>query len=334
MAGFTKEQALTNLKGLIRKYNDNKHYKNLDKISFINFGKLLKKDTDVVKNIKSLLDKEEEYSYFLGAVEFSIAKYFMKDKKLKDKEVIKILKNLKANYVQDINFFDNELEKDIMLRLSLELQEKRITHHELKLVFDYILWTIDNRSWLQDERAYTKWIAYSMGLFSKKEEKEYQDKIRKYTRRLGIPRDQVEIILINREKDVKIKENQKDATKIESEFFALSNEKKFDFVVQNGFDVPYLIGRYTQELIEAKDYKTAEKFFKKMLEIVPEFPPIEIPLGALYKEMGNNHLAEYHLNNARRILQETPEHVFQSEIKEEMMKEIDKNLIDIKQKRT
>ena len=42
-------------------------------IEFVNLGKLLREDTGTIKHLKSLLDKEEEYSYFLGAVEFSIA---------------------------------------------------------------------------------------------------------------------------------------------------------------------------------------------------------------------------------------------------------------------
>lgn len=297
-------------------------------MEFVNLGKLLREDTDTIKHLKSLLDKEENYSYFLGAVEFSIAEHFMKEKGLKDKDVIKILKNIKANYLQDINFFDYDLEKDILLRLSHELQEKKITYHELKLVFDYILWAIDNRSWLNDEQAYVKWISYCMGLFSGKEEKEYKDKIRKYARRLGIPNEQIEAVLINNLDDIKIDE--KGATKIESEFFALSDEEKLDFVVKHGFDAPYIIGIYTQELLEAKNYETAKKFFKKMLEIVPEYPPIEIPLGALYKEIGNNYLAEHHLTNARRILEETPEHIFPIDIKNEMMEKIENHLKDIK----
>ena len=62
---------------------------------FVNLGKLLSEDSDDIKNLKSLLDKESEYRNFLGAAEFSIGEEFIRNRKLKDRDAIKMLKNIK-----------------------------------------------------------------------------------------------------------------------------------------------------------------------------------------------------------------------------------------------
>ena len=74
----------------------------------------------------------------------------MQNRDLKDKEFVRSLKNIKANYERSLDFFKTPLEKEIMSALSEALQEESITHHELKLVLNYVLWCIDNRSWLTD----------------------------------------------------------------------------------------------------------------------------------------------------------------------------------------
>ena len=290
--------------------------------NFVNLGKLLRENTDTIKHLKSLLDKEGEYENFLGAVEFSIGENFIQNRKLKDKDVIIMLKNLKKNYLQYLNFFNEDLEKNILLRLSFELQDRKLTHHELNLVFNYVLWAIDNRSYMQDNQAYVKWIAYTFGLFEAEESEKYEKNFKKWAARLGIPKNKIGIMLLKDTKNIELGEQEKDNSRIESEFFALDEKEKFGFAVENVDEYPFLIDMYARELVEANDYQTAERFLKIILEKIPEFPPVEILLGMLYKEMGNNILAEHHLNNANRMLAEVPDEIFAPNIKKEMKEEI------------
>ncbi|MBI3036047.1 hypothetical protein HYY71_07045 [Candidatus Woesearchaeota archaeon] len=115
-----------------------------------------------------------------------------------------------------------------------------------------------------------------------------------------------------------------------SEFFALDEKDKFNFAIKNADKYPFLIEMYARELMEANDYQAAEKFLKTILEKIPEFPPVEILLGALYKEMGNNILAEHHLTNADKMLDMLSDEIFASNIKKEMKQEI-KRLLNAKE---
>ena len=59
-------------------------------------------------------------------------------------------------------------------------------------------------------------------------------------------------------------------------------------------------------LMEDKNYDLAEELCKKILEMIPEFPPMEILLGVVYKEKKNKILAKHHFENALRIMDEIP----------------------------
>mgnify|MGYP001617319255 CR=1 FL=1 len=64
---------------------------------FVPLKEILLEDTEEIKKIKSLYQREEGYSDLLGPIENSIAYYYLDNKKLKDVEVIKILRNIKQN---------------------------------------------------------------------------------------------------------------------------------------------------------------------------------------------------------------------------------------------
>ena len=74
----------------------------------------LEPDTPEVMEIKSLQGEEYEYSDYLGTIEYSIARHFYEDdRKIKDKDAVSALKNIRKNYDKNISFFKRDLEKEI-----------------------------------------------------------------------------------------------------------------------------------------------------------------------------------------------------------------------------
>ena len=130
---------------------------------FVPLKELILEDNEKIKEIKSLYKKEVEYMDFLGPLEFSMALYYLENKKLKDVDIIRILRKIKQNYDRPLDFFNDELEKMIMSCLSLSLQKRPITRYELFLIIGYILWSIDNRKHLKSSRVYLNWLLKFFG---------------------------------------------------------------------------------------------------------------------------------------------------------------------------
>ena len=87
--------------------------------------------------------------------------------------------------------------KKKLLETLIELLEgEPITHHEFKLVIDYVLEVIDNRSWMEDEQAYLKWATYVMGLFTEEESEEYERSIKKLAAKLGLSSKHADLMLL------------------------------------------------------------------------------------------------------------------------------------------
>jgi hypothetical protein len=163
-------------------------------------SELLVPDTPETKEIKSIYEKEYEYSDYLSEIEITIAAHhYTENRNLKDKDVIAALKNIKQNRDKSISFFKKDLEREIVGNLIEPLEENPLTDHEFTLVIDYVLWVIDNRSWIPDKQAYVKWITYVMGLFSKAEEKKYEKEFNKFARNMGVSSAQVDMLLMKRD---------------------------------------------------------------------------------------------------------------------------------------
>ncbi len=133
------------------------------------FDKLLLEDTEEVMKIKSIYKKEEDYADILGPAEHAIAMHYLENKKLKDKEVARAVDNIRNNYSREADYFKEPLEKDILLALTKALRKRRIMRHELWLVLSYILWSIDNRKWLNSPRAYVDWLLQFFGIATRDE---------------------------------------------------------------------------------------------------------------------------------------------------------------------
>ena len=261
-------------------------------------SELLVPDTPETKEIKSIYEKEYEYTDYLSEIEITIAAhYYEENRNLKDKDVIAALKNIKQNRDKSIGFFKRDLEKEIVGSLIEPLEENPLTDHEFTLVIDYILWVIDNRSWIPDKQAYIKWISYVMGIFSKEEEKKYEREFNKYARNLGVSSAQVDMLLMKRDAEdffeekgsfegiadqAELLDNDRTADNLETGFFLMTDDEKFDFLMNSGPDYIDLIQDYVLDLKNKGDFEKIQEFYKKFIEKYEDFFPLQFIMGTAY----------------------------------------------------
>ena len=165
-----------------------------DEDDFIPLTKLLLEDNEKAKSIKTIYQREVEYVEFLGPIEAFFAHYYYYGyPQLRDIDIIKAIKNVRDNYDKDISFFKTDLEKELIDAISSALQNasRKVTKHELFLVFGYILWCIDNRKHLGDPRAYLNWICNFFHLFKGEDKKKFMAQYQKYAQDKGLDKEQL-----------------------------------------------------------------------------------------------------------------------------------------------
>jgi hypothetical protein len=266
-------------------------------------------DTPEVKKLKSLQGREYEYAEHIGITEYSIARYFYEaDRKIKDEDAVSALKNIRKNGNKDISFFKEGLEKEIVKNLIELLDEKPVTHHELKLVIDYVLEIIGNRSWMEDEQAYIKWVAYVMDLFTEEENEEYETSIKKLAAKLGLSGKHADLILLKGDEEDYFEfvegygdENEVDEgeergdgeepteeemiAEMESKFLSMEDPEKFNFLLENGPEFYELLGLYISELSEKGEFGKIQELYSKLTEKYDDFIYLYVFMGATYLEM-------------------------------------------------
>jgi hypothetical protein len=293
-------------------------------------------DTPEVKEIKSLYEKEYEYSEYLSEIEFSIALHYYEDnRKLKDKDVISALKNIKLNRDKPLTFFKNDLEKEIVESLLEPLEENPITNHEFNLVIDYVLWVIDNRSWLEDKQAYVKWITYVLGFFSEEEEEKYEKWFKKFARKLGVSGAQVDMLLMKREitddffeegdlfEDIdatRIFDEGRVADDLETGFCLMTDDEKIDFLMEHGPDYIELVQSYVVELVEKDEFEKLQDFYKKFSEKREDFFPLHFIMGTIYIDR-HPALAKFYFEETMKAAEKA------EELSKEMKESLRENII-------
>ena len=270
----------------------------------ISLSELLVPGTPEIKEIKSIYENEYEYSEYLSEIEFSVADYYYNEnRKVTDKDIIKALNNIKQNRDKPISFFEKALEKEIVKSLVEPLEESPLTDHEFTLVLDYVLWVIDNRSWLEDKQAYVKWITYVLGFYSEAEEKKYEKQFKKFARKMGISGAQVDMLLMKKEVEdffdeeglfdeedlfegiidkTGILDEDRTADDLETGFFLMTDDEKFNFLLDKGPDYVELVQSYISELAEKEDFEKLQDFYKKLSEKEKKFFPLHLMVGTVY----------------------------------------------------
>jgi len=225
--------------------------------------------------------REEEYADILGPIEHTIASHYLVNRTMRDREVTTTLNNLKENYDKPLDFFSNSLEVRVIKRLKIVLRHCSLTHHEFKLVINYLLWSINNRSWMQDQQAYVKWITYALGIFPEKEEANYIKKVEKFARRLGMNRKQIDAILL-RDTDMELPPEEIDKSKEESEFYLLNQQQKENFLLEKGTFFYSLLQDHLFELFEGKHFDALNDFYTKFIGKYADFIPIYIIMADIH----------------------------------------------------
>ncbi|MCX6750100.1 MAG: hypothetical protein NTZ83_01450 [Candidatus Pacearchaeota archaeon] len=213
-------------------------YSKIEENEFVPITNLVLEDNEEIKQLKSLFQKEVEYVDFLGPIESFIAYYFYYDnRKLKDVDVKKTIRNMRSNLNQNINFFKPGFEREMagVIYIILRDTKRKITQHELLLVLRYILWSIDNREYLGDPRAYLNWICDFFKLLNKDEKKKldyFYDKIGKTH---NINEEKLQIIK-NQDSNAKLSDEEIKWSKLDSENFdGIEEPEKDDFWEEGGF---------------------------------------------------------------------------------------------------
>ncbi len=261
-------------------------------------SRYLKPDTPETKKMKSLQGKEYNYSDYLGTIEYSIARYFYEnDRKIKDRDAVAALNNIKNNCDKKISFFKQGLEIEIIENLIELLEDEPISSHEFKLAIDYVLEVIDNRSWMEDEQAYLKWAAYVMGLFTKKESEEYEKSIRKLAARMGLSSKHADLMLMKGDEEdyFEFVENygaeggeeltdEELIAEMEKRFLSMPEDEKFDFLLENGPEFYELVGLYLSDLSERGEFDKIQDLYRKLTEKYDDFLYLYVYMGGVYVE--------------------------------------------------
>jgi hypothetical protein len=269
----------------------------------LSLSEFLEPDTPEILEIKSLLGEECKYIEYLISIEYSIAHYYHKiDRKIEDKDITLLLKNIKKNYDKNISSFEHPLELLIVRNLVEALHQKPITHREFKLVLDYFISAIDNRSWLDDKQAYLKWLAHALNYFTEEEEKEYVKNVAKVASKLGLSDEEIGLLLLKEseydyfEEDSeekaceagrgKYKLFKKEARpeKLRARFNSMSDAEKIEFLVEYGSDYFNLVESYINELVNQEKFEKVKELYNKIIEKDEDFLPLHFMMGIIFLE--------------------------------------------------
>jgi|SRR3989344_3621759 len=142
----------------------------------IDLKELLIPENEKILSIEKLRSNDvKKYSGVLSSIELSIAEFYLDNRKLTDLQVISALENFIDNLFAQFDYIKNPLENEIQFGASVGAQRKRISLHELKLCIKFIIESIKNRNYLQDDQAYLKWVTAFFGLLDEKEIKEIEN---------------------------------------------------------------------------------------------------------------------------------------------------------------
>jgi hypothetical protein len=263
----------------------------------------LNPDTLEVKKLEILPGEEYKYIDYLKSIEYSIAYYYHKiDRKIEDKGITLLLKNIKKNYDKNISSFEHPLELSIVRNLVEAFYLKPITHQEFKLVLDYYISVIDNRSWPDDKQAYVKWLAYALNNFTEEEEKEYVKNVAIVASKLGISDEEISLLLLKEkehdyfeEKDegkaykagrskYKLFKKETRQEKLKARFNSMNDAEKIEFFVEYGSDNFNLVESYINELVNQEKFEKVKELYNKIIEKDEDFLPLHFMLGIIFLE--------------------------------------------------
>ncbi len=290
--------------------------------------KLLAPDNEKVKELKSIFKKEADYAGILGPIEYTIASYYKENKKLRDHDVAKAVKDIKLNLDQGFKDVKDPIEQEIFGAAYYALQKKKITKHEFLLVLSYITWSIDNRRWIPDARAYLNWLLAFFGMSNKKEEKEFERQYDELGAMLCIDKDRLNVMKCDYSNVPKQSEEAEEWNKENSEYFAMSDGEKYKYLLACKEDPGCEFANIGLELEKKGEFKKAKKLYKRAIRLYPDDHDGYSHLGMLYKKMKKYARAAANLSAALELAQKLKDED-PTYINQEVIDEIEKELKEI-----
>jgi hypothetical protein len=293
----------------------------------------LSPDMPEVKELESLLDEEYKYIDYLKSIEYSIAYYYHNiDRKIEDKDIILLLKNIKKSYDKNISSFEHPLELLIVRNLVEHLYKKQITRQEFKLVLDYFISVIENRSWLDDKQAYVKWLAHALNYFTEEEEKEYLKNVALVSSKLGISDEEISLLLLKESeydyfeendennkcstgrKKYKLFKKESKPGKLKARFDSMNDAEKIEFLVEHGLDYFDLVESYINELVKQEKLEKVKNLYNRIIEKDEDFLPLHFMMGIIFFE-SDPALAKFYFEQTLKVAEmgnDVPEDILQS----------------------
>lgn len=260
----------------------------------------LEPDDQETSKMESLYNREEEYFEYIGQIEHTIAKYYYYyGKRLTDNDVISALEKINENYDRRLKYFQKILENLIVFNLLDVLKEEPITRHELNLVIGYILWSIDGKSWMKDKQAYVTWIAYEFGLYSDEENEEYEKKIKDWLDAQGLSKEYLDSVLAKGGSELDVGVKEVEHTEDENQFFAMDDEEKIEYLIENPYERFDLLQTYIFELADNEELEKLDKFYNRFIEKHDDFFVVHLLMGIVYMDYDID-AAESYLKKAKK----------------------------------
>ncbi|MCD4806850.1 MAG: hypothetical protein K8R13_04655 [Methanococcoides sp.] len=242
---------------------------------------ILEPDNEEILKLKSLEDKEDEFSLHYGMFEQTIAYYYNEENgTITDKEVIKVLKDIRSNLGKKMNYFKHPLAESLIENTVEIGNEEAITVHEFNLVIDYMVKSIDNRSWMADRQAYLKWVCYYLDIATVEDNARYVKRVERLAKKHDMPPEMVDSLL---EKNPNFKKGKaSDSLYLNSEFLAMNEDEKFDYLAKNATNEFNLFMAYLFELEKRGDIELAKKLAKRVSKKFGDIFTLHMKVGAFF----------------------------------------------------
>jgi len=139
------------------------------------------------------LEMVGKYGDLLGPIETTVAMISLEDKRLVDEEVFYAYLALQEDPLRA--FPEETLPFHLQRAAADGLRAQPVTLHELKQLFGFLAESVENRSWLPDDRAYLKWVAAWLKLVDDKEVAALKQQYNAFGKKHRIPPQQMRQLL-------------------------------------------------------------------------------------------------------------------------------------------
>jgi len=138
-----------------------------------------------------------------------------------------------------------------------------------------------------------KGLCYMFGLYNELEERQYAQYIEKLGKKLGINKNSIDAMLMKNEDPLELSEEEIKTTLLESEFFAMEDKEKTNFLLEHGYKHFDLFATYIDELEERKEFGMIKEIVGKYAGKCDDKTEIYMLAGTAFFEEDQNRAKSY-----------------------------------------